>query len=171
MSTGEPYPPEVRQLDIDGRRMILVGTAHVSRSSVDLVRRVIENEEPDCVCVELDEQRYEALSKRKQWESLDLKQVIRRKQLPTLLLNVVLAAYQKRLGGELGVQPGSELLEAVRLAEARGRRDRAVRPRRARDPQTRSPCDVVLSPDLPDLGAAGGDVRRPEDLRGGARRA
>ncbi len=119
MSVGEPYPPEVRQLDLDGRRMILVGTAHVSRSSVDLVRRVIETETPDCVCVELDAQRYEALAHKK-WESLDLKQIIRRKQLPTLLLNLLLAAYQKRLGGELGVQPGSELLEAVRVAEGLG---------------------------------------------------
>ncbi len=119
MSVGEPYPPEVRQLDLDGRRMILVGTAHVSRSSVDLVRRVIETEKPDCVCVELDAQRYEALAHKK-WESLDLKQIIRRKQLPTLLLNLLLAAYQKRLGGELGVQPGGELLEAVRVAEGLG---------------------------------------------------
>ena len=120
MSVGEPYPPEVRQVDLDGRQVILVGTAHVSRSSVDLVRRVIENERPDCVCVELDAQRYESLAKHKKWESLDLKQIIRRKQLPTLLLNLVLAAYQKRLGGELGVTPGSELLEAVRVAEELG---------------------------------------------------
>ncbi len=111
------YPPEVRQLDLDGRRIVLVGTAHVSRNSVDLVRRVIEAEKPDCVCVELDAQRYDSLAKQKKWESLDLKQIIRRKQLPTLLLNLVLAAYQKRLGGELGVQPGAELLEAVRVAE------------------------------------------------------
>ncbi len=119
MNAAQPYPPEVRELDLDGRRMILVGTAHVSRSSVDLVRRVIEAERPDCVCVELDAQRYEALAHKK-WESLDLKQVIRRKQLPTLLLNLLLAAYQKRLGGELGVKPGSELLEAVRVAEGLG---------------------------------------------------
>ena len=117
MSTQQSYPPEVRELDSGGRRIVLVGTAHVSRSSVDLVRRVIEAEKPDCVCVELDAQRHESLVEQKKWESLDLKQVIRRKQLPTLLLNLVLAAYQKRLGGELGVQPGAELLEAVRVAE------------------------------------------------------
>ncbi|MCP3959583.1 MAG: TraB/GumN family protein [bacterium] len=117
---GEPYPPEVRFLDLDGRQVILVGTAHVSRSSVDLVRRVIERERPDCVCVELDAHRYESLAKEKKWESLDLKQIIRKKQLPTLLLNLLLAAYQKRLGGELGVQPGRELLEAARVADEHG---------------------------------------------------
>ena len=120
MGVEQSYPPEVRQLDLGGRQIILVGTAHVSRSSVDLVRRVIEAEKPDCVCVELDAQRYQSLVEQKKWESLDLKQIIRRKQLPTLLLNLVLAAYQKRLGGELGVQPGSELLEAVRVAEEQG---------------------------------------------------
>lgn len=100
--------------------MVLVGTAHISRSSVDLVRRVIAAEKPDRVCVELDNQRYEALSKKKQWEALDLKQVIRKKQLPTLFLNLVLAAYQKRLGGQLSIQPGTELLEATRTAQEHG---------------------------------------------------
>ncbi len=120
MRAEEPYPPEVRKLDVGGRQIILVGTAHVSRSSVDLVRRVIETEKPDCVCVELDAQRYESLAKHKKWESLDLKQIIRRKQLPTLLLNLLLAACHQRPRGELGVTPGRELLEAVRVAEGLG---------------------------------------------------
>jgi pheromone shutdown-related protein TraB len=112
------YPPDVHVLEIDGREFILVGTAHVSRESADLVREVIEKEHPDCVCIELDAQRFEALSHRQRWENLDLRQVIRQRQLAPLLANLVLASYQKKLGGALGVIPGSELLEAARAAEA-----------------------------------------------------
>src|SRR4029453_9138904 len=111
------YPPDVHVLEIDGRELILVGTAHVSRESADLVREVIEKERPDCVCLELDAQRFEALSHRQRWENLDLREVIRRRQLAPLLANLVLASYQKKLGGALGVIPGSELLEAARAAE------------------------------------------------------
>ncbi|TMA34026.1 MAG: TraB/GumN family protein [Deltaproteobacteria bacterium] len=111
------YPPDVHVLEIDGREFILVGTAHVSRESADLVREVIEKERPDCVCIELDAQRFEALSHRQRWENLDLRQVIRQRQLAPLLANLVLASYQKKLGGALGVIPGSELLEAARVAE------------------------------------------------------
>jgi len=114
------YPPDVHVIEVDGREFILVGTAHVSRESVDLVREVIEKERPDCVCIELDAQRYEALSHRTRWESLDLKQIIRKKQLAPLIANLLLASYQKKLGGALGVLPGAELLEAARAAEARG---------------------------------------------------
>ncbi len=99
---------------------MLVGTAHVSQESADLVREVIERERPDRVCVELDEQRYKALSERKLWESLDIKQVIKKQQLPTLLVNLLLGSYQKRLGGKLGVMPGTELLEATKVAEELG---------------------------------------------------
>ena len=81
------------------------------------MRRVIETEKPDCVCVELDAQRYESLASAKKWEALDLKQIIRQKQISTLLLNLLLASYQKRLGGDLGVQPGRELLEATQVAQ------------------------------------------------------
>lgn len=104
----------------EGREFVLVGTAHISQESADLVREVIERESPDCVCVELDERRYEALSQPQSFEALDLKQVIRSQQLATLMLNLMLASYQKQLGLKLGVQPGSELLAAARTAEERG---------------------------------------------------
>lgn len=58
---------DVHTVEMDGRKFILVGTAHVSRQSVDLVREVIETEQPDRVCVELDEKRYESLARRKRW--------------------------------------------------------------------------------------------------------
>ena len=96
------------------------GTAHVSKESVELVKRVISSEMPDCVCVELDSKRYKALSGRKRWESLDLKEIIKKKQLSTLLINLILSSYQKKLGRQLGVMPGLELLEATREAEKHG---------------------------------------------------
>ncbi len=114
------YPGEVQLVEQGGRQFILIGTAHVSRESVDLVREVIESERPDCICVELDPQRFESLKKKKSWEQLDIKQVIRKKQLSTLLVNLLLSSYQKRLGLELGVEPGTELLEATRVAEELG---------------------------------------------------
>jgi len=111
---------DVCTVEARGRQFILVGTAHISRESVDLVREVIESEKPDCVCVELDHQRYQALSQEKHWETLDLREVIRSGQLATLLINILLGSYQKRLGGKLGVVPGSELVEAVRASEEHG---------------------------------------------------
>ena len=111
------YPDDVEHLNLGDREIFLVGTAHVSQGSVDLVKQVIANEKPDCVCVELDDKRYKALSGRKRWESLDLKEIIRKKQLSTLLVNLILSSYQKKLGMQLGVMPGLELLEATREAE------------------------------------------------------
>ena len=111
------YTDDVERLMIGEREIILVGTAHVSRESVELVKKVIEAEKPDCVCVELDDKRFNALSGKKRWESLDLREIIRKKQLSTLLVNLVLASYQKKLGMQLGVMPGAELMEAAREAE------------------------------------------------------
>lgn len=115
-ATIRDYPADVRILEIDGREFIIIGTAHISRESTELVKRVIEQESPDCVCVELDEQRYKTLADRRKWESLDLKEIIRQQQLTTLLINLLLASYQKKLGSKLGVMPGAELLEATRVA-------------------------------------------------------
>lgn len=108
---------DVHVVEVGGRTLILVGTAHVSQRSVDLVREVIEREKPDAVCIELDEGRYEALSQEKKFQEQDLRQVLRNKQLATLMLNLILASYQRRIGLQLGVTPGSELMEAARAAQ------------------------------------------------------
>jgi pheromone shutdown-related protein TraB len=118
LPASSPYPEEVRELLLGDRRIVLVGTAHISQESVELVREVIQREQPDMVCVELDQRRYEVLREQRTWEASDLRDVIRKRQLATLLVNFLLASYQRRLGGKLGVMPGSELLAAVQSAEA-----------------------------------------------------
>jgi len=119
-ATAAPHPPEspdIHRIQLENREIILLGTAHVSRESVQLVRQVIAVELPDGVCVELDQKRYDSLANRKSWELLDLREILRRRQLATLLINLLLASYQKRLGDKLGVRPGSELIAAAETAE------------------------------------------------------
>jgi len=111
------YDSDVTVLTAGDKTIILVGTAHVSQESVELVKLVIEQEQPDNVCVELDAKRFEAISHPNRWESLDLKVIIRQQQLSTLIVNLVLASFQKRLGDKLGVLPGMEMLESIRMAE------------------------------------------------------
>jgi pheromone shutdown-related protein TraB len=122
---------DIQRLTIDQKELILVGTAHISQASVDTVRRVIEDEAPDTVCVELDEQRYQALSNSSRWESLNLIQVLRKGQVPYLLSNLALSSFQKRMGLQTGVKPGAELAAAAAEATARGMRvelvDRNIR--------------------------------------------
>ncbi len=112
----EQYGPDVHHITIDDREILLVGTAHVSKESVTLVKTVIDQEHPDHVCLELDEKRYQAMTQQDKWQALDLKQIIRNKQLSTLLVSILMASYQKRLGGKLGVVPGAELLAGATAA-------------------------------------------------------
>ena len=114
------YGDDVRVVRAPGKTALLVGTAHLSRQSLELVERVIAGERPDRVCVELDERRYQALSNPQGWENLDLKQLIKTKQLSTLLANLILASYQKRLGAQTGMRPGAELLAGARTANDLG---------------------------------------------------
>jgi len=108
------------RLLIDDKEFILVGTAHISQDSVDTVIRTIEEILPDTVCVELDTQRYHSLINKKGWESLNLKDLIKKKQVPFLLTNLALSSYQKRMGLQTGVKPGAELAAAAQTAEEKG---------------------------------------------------
>ncbi len=108
---------DITRITLDGREILLVGTAHVSQASVDIVIQTIQEEDPDTVCVELDEQRHKALRNPRHWESLNLTQVLRKGQAPFLLANLVLSAFQKRMGLQTGVKPGAELAAAAETAE------------------------------------------------------
>ncbi len=119
-AAGADPQVDVHRVRAGDREIFLVGTAHVSQRSVELVRSVIERERPDVVCIELDAGRYEALSQEKRFAEQDLREVMRKKQLATLMLNLILASYQRRLGLKLGVAPGSELLEAAKVAHELG---------------------------------------------------
>lgn len=110
------YSSDVHTISFQDKTILLIGTAHISQESVDLVEKVISQEQPDCVCLELDEKRHKALTQKKKWQSLDLRQIIKKKQLSTLMINLLMASYQKKLGGQLGVQPGAELLHAANTA-------------------------------------------------------
>ncbi|MBW2690169.1 MAG: TraB/GumN family protein [Deltaproteobacteria bacterium] len=112
---------DVHRVTIDDREYVLVGTAHISQDSVDTVKAVIQDENPDTVCVELDEQRHRALRNPRHWESLNLVQVLKQGQAPFLLANLALASFQKRMGLQTGVKPGAELAAAAELAEELGK--------------------------------------------------
>jgi pheromone shutdown-related protein TraB len=118
MTTASP----ATRLEIAGRELLIVGTAHISQRSIEDVRRVIGEARPDTVCVELDPTRYEALVDDSRWTKLNIFDVIRQKKVLYLLTTIALSAYQRKMGERLGVQPGAELKAAVEMAEQVGAR-------------------------------------------------
>lgn len=110
----------VTRLTYGEKEYVLVGTAHVSSASIDEVRTVIRAEQPDRVAVELDQGRYQTLSQPENWEKLDLFKIIRSGKGFLLLGNLALSSFQRKLGENLDVKPGQELLAAVEEAQALG---------------------------------------------------
>jgi pheromone shutdown-related protein TraB len=110
-------PASVTTVTIGETTFHLVGTAHVSQRSVDEVRTVIAETKPDVVCVELCKGRYDALTKDSAFRDLDVWKVVREGKTLYLLGHLALASYQRRLGEELGVRPGAELLAAAEAAQ------------------------------------------------------
>ena len=91
-------------LTMEDKEIILVGTAHVSRESADLVASVIEEEKPDTVAVELCQSRYQAMTDKNRWQETDLIKVIKEKKAFLLLSNLMLASFQKKNRQETGHQ-------------------------------------------------------------------
>lgn len=117
---SEKVRENVDKLRLDGREIYLVGTAHVSRSSTELVDEVIRNIKPDSVVVELCESRYKSLKDPEAWKKTDIVSVIKEGRSYVLFAQLLLASYQKRIGTELNIKPGAEMMKAIEVAEEQG---------------------------------------------------
>jgi len=105
------------ELEFGQRRITLVGTAHVSQESVNEVTETINDINPDCVAVELDEKRADSIKNPSRYSQLDLVKVFKRKEGFILLANLMLSSYQRRMGLNAGVKPGDEMISAMKAAE------------------------------------------------------
>ena len=108
------------KLELGGRKITLVGTAHVSKESVEEVKQTIKELQPDCVAVELDEKRADSIKNPVRYSQLDLVKVLKRKEGFLLLANLMLSSFQRRMGLNAGVKPGDEMIAAMNAAEESG---------------------------------------------------
>lgn len=112
---GQPH----QIVERDGVRYTLLGTAHVSKTSVETVRAAIASGGYDTVAIELDAGRLQALTDPDALSKLDLVKVIREGKTHLFAANLALAAYQRRLAEQLDVEPGAELKAAALDARER----------------------------------------------------
>jgi pheromone shutdown-related protein TraB len=107
--TGQP----ILEVERDGVRYTILGTAHVSQASVDAVRALLAQRDFDAVAVELCEPRYQAMRDPDALAKLDLFRVIKEGKVGLVAANLALAGYQRRLSEQLGVEPGAEMRAAI----------------------------------------------------------
>jgi pheromone shutdown-related protein TraB len=112
----QAFSENVTILVKEDKTYYIIGTAHISRKSVEEVRDVIEQVRPDTVCVELCETRYNAMINEDHWKKLNIIQVIRQGKALMLLANLALSSFQRKMGEQMGVKPGAELKEGVDAA-------------------------------------------------------
>ena len=105
------------KLEYQEKEIYLVRTAHVSRNSVEDVKKCIEEVEPDAICVELDQDRYNKLKEPEKWRDTDIVKVIKDKQVGFLLVNVILSSFQKRIAKSMDSSSGAEMKAAMQMAE------------------------------------------------------
>ena len=99
------------------KEIYLVKTAHVSKNSVADVDECVSEVKPDTICIELDKDRYNTLKNKDAWRNTDITQIIKDKQVGYLLVNVILASFQKRMAKNMDSTSGAEMKEGIRLAE------------------------------------------------------
>lgn len=103
-----------------GVRFTLLGTAHVSKTSAEVVNRMASSGAFDAVAIELDQGRYASLTDSQNWQKVDLFKIIRQGKAAMLAVNLALSAFQQRLADQFGIEPGAEMRAAIDSAKEAG---------------------------------------------------
>lgn len=112
--------PNVVLVETETQKFYLVGTAHVSEKSAELVEETIRRYKPDAVCLELDAARLQMLTDPDGWKKTDIFQVIRSGRGYLLIAQLVLSSFQKRVASRLGTKPGDEMRRALAVSAELG---------------------------------------------------
>nr|WP_233041493.1 TraB/GumN family protein [Enterococcus faecalis] len=107
----------VEKLVIQDKTYYLVGTNHISKESAELVKNVINEVRPACVCVELDQKRYQKYTSPEEWAKTDIIKIIKQNKLVVLFSNIVYGGLQRKLAKEKGTIQAGELIQALESAE------------------------------------------------------
>ncbi|SFL52020.1 TraB/GumN family protein [Halanaerobium salsuginis] len=110
----------IQRLHYQDKEIILIPTAHVSKKSAEQVETVINSEQPDSVCVELDQERFESINDQNKWEEMNIFEVIKKKKSLLLLVNLIISSFQSRMAEKLGINAGQEMRQGIASAQEIG---------------------------------------------------
>lgn len=100
----------------DGVRYTILGTAHVSKTSAEAVKHLIQEHSFDAVAIELDAARHAALTDPERWSKMDLFKVLKEGKAGMMAANLALGAFQQRIADQFGIEPGQEMRVAIQAA-------------------------------------------------------
>ncbi|MGY6555365.1 MAG: TraB/GumN family protein [Wenzhouxiangella sp.] len=110
----------VTHVQRDGVEYTLLGTAHVSRTSAEVVQRALASGHFDAVAIELCASRHQAMTQKESWGDLDLFALLRQGKGGMMMASLALAAYQRRIAEQFGIEPGAEMKAAIEGARQAG---------------------------------------------------
>lgn len=119
INTIEAIEQNIHKITFENeKQLFLIGTAHVSKNSADLVESRIHEIKPDIICIELDEQRFNSIKNRNKYENIDIFKIIKNKQLFFFIGQFIMASFQKKISEKTGSRPGEEFIRAINISES-----------------------------------------------------
>ncbi|MCQ2972335.1 MAG: TraB/GumN family protein [archaeon] len=101
--------------------LTIIGTAHVSKESVDEVKDAIYEQHPDIVAIELDNGRYTKIRNQmkgiEEDDTIPITRIIKEDKVGIFLASIILGYFQNKIGAKLEVAPGSEMIGAIEACE------------------------------------------------------
>jgi pheromone shutdown-related protein TraB len=110
----------IERIQLDDKEIMIVGTAHISKSSVEETRQAISDFKPEVVAIELCQNRYDVMRNPRTWQEMDIMKVVKEKKVLLLFANLIMSSIQRRMGEKFGVRPGEEMHAAIEEADKAG---------------------------------------------------
>jgi len=95
------------------KEIILAGINYVSAESAEIIKEILDTEQPDTICLGLDTNRYYIISDPQGWKNTDIIHVLKNKKLLFLFIHLILVSFQRRVGKQLRARTEEEIIETI----------------------------------------------------------
>lgn len=102
---------------INGKEITIIGTAHISSESVEEVKLALDEIKPDVIAIELDDERYKSMTEKKNWQDMDIVDIIKKKKVGFLFAQMILSSYQRKIAQNLNLNVGEEMSAAIKYSK------------------------------------------------------
>jgi pheromone shutdown-related protein TraB len=103
----------ITKISYENKNLTIIGTAHISIKSREIVKKTIDEEKPDVVGVELDIKRFKSILNKDNEKDLKFSYIFRSRRPILFLIYYILQKFQKKIAKKFKTKPGAEMIQGI----------------------------------------------------------
>lgn len=103
----------ITKISYENKNLIIIGTAHISIKSKEIIKKTIDLEKPDVVGIELDIKRFKSILNKDYEKDIKFSNIFKTRKPILFIVYYFLQKFQKKIAKRFKTKPGAEMIQGI----------------------------------------------------------